>query len=138
MKKDFWLILNLAAAVGAHMPATQAAFEINAAQSRKETSKTSSARYSANGESKPFGFYGRRANLSWRPSGEAGLNGMESIPSYAFGSEGRRDSTEGEREPSSRSMAIPKCSALVLRDILGLTGSNLAAALGFAALARST
>jgi len=33
MKKDFWLILNLAAAVGAHMPATHAAFEVNAAQS---------------------------------------------------------------------------------------------------------
>jgi 3-hydroxyisobutyrate dehydrogenase-like beta-hydroxyacid dehydrogenase len=33
MNKDFGLILNLAAAVGAEMPATQAAFEVNAAQS---------------------------------------------------------------------------------------------------------
>src|SRR3984893_18577214 len=33
MKKGFWLILNLAAAVGAQMPATRAAFEINAAES---------------------------------------------------------------------------------------------------------
>jgi 3-hydroxyisobutyrate dehydrogenase-like beta-hydroxyacid dehydrogenase len=33
MAKDFWLILNLAAAVGARMPATQAAFEVNAEQS---------------------------------------------------------------------------------------------------------
>ena len=33
MNKDFGLILKLAAAVGAPMPATRAAFEINAAQS---------------------------------------------------------------------------------------------------------
>ena len=33
MNKDFGLILNLAAAVGAEMPATRAAFEVNAAQS---------------------------------------------------------------------------------------------------------
>ena len=33
MNKDLTLILNLAAAVGAEMPATRAAFEINAAQS---------------------------------------------------------------------------------------------------------
>jgi 3-hydroxyisobutyrate dehydrogenase-like beta-hydroxyacid dehydrogenase len=33
MNKDFRLILNLAAAVGAEMPATRAAFEVNAAQS---------------------------------------------------------------------------------------------------------
>ena len=33
MSKDFGLILNLAAAVGAQMPATRAAFEVNAAQS---------------------------------------------------------------------------------------------------------
>jgi 3-hydroxyisobutyrate dehydrogenase len=33
MNKDFGLILNLAAAVGAAMPATRAAFEVNAAQS---------------------------------------------------------------------------------------------------------
>jgi len=32
MKKDFWLILNLAAAVGAQMPATDVAFAINARQ----------------------------------------------------------------------------------------------------------
>jgi 3-hydroxyisobutyrate dehydrogenase-like beta-hydroxyacid dehydrogenase len=32
MNKDFGLILNLAAAVGAQMPATRAAFEVNAAQ----------------------------------------------------------------------------------------------------------
>jgi 3-hydroxyisobutyrate dehydrogenase-like beta-hydroxyacid dehydrogenase len=33
MNKDFGLILNLAAAVGAQMPATRAAYEVNAAQS---------------------------------------------------------------------------------------------------------
>jgi 3-hydroxyisobutyrate dehydrogenase-like beta-hydroxyacid dehydrogenase len=33
MNKDFGLILNLAAAVGARMPATGAAFEVNARQS---------------------------------------------------------------------------------------------------------
>jgi len=33
MNKDFGLILNLAAAVGAQMPATRAAFEVNAEQS---------------------------------------------------------------------------------------------------------
>jgi hypothetical protein len=32
MNKDFGLILNLAAALGAQMPATRAAFEVNAAQ----------------------------------------------------------------------------------------------------------
>jgi len=35
MNKDFGLILNLAAAVGAHMPATRAAYEVNAAQSEQ-------------------------------------------------------------------------------------------------------
>ena len=35
MNKDFGLILNLAAAVGAQMPATRAAFEVNAAQSAR-------------------------------------------------------------------------------------------------------
>jgi 3-hydroxyisobutyrate dehydrogenase-like beta-hydroxyacid dehydrogenase len=33
MHKDFGLILNLAAAVGAQMPAAHAAFAVNAAQS---------------------------------------------------------------------------------------------------------
>jgi 3-hydroxyisobutyrate dehydrogenase-like beta-hydroxyacid dehydrogenase len=33
MNKDFTLILNLAATVGAEMPATRVAFEVNAAQS---------------------------------------------------------------------------------------------------------
>jgi hypothetical protein len=33
MNKDFGLILNLAAAVAAEMPAARAAFEVNAAQS---------------------------------------------------------------------------------------------------------
>ena len=35
MNKDFGLILNLAAAVGAHMPATRAAYEVNAMQSEQ-------------------------------------------------------------------------------------------------------
>jgi 3-hydroxyisobutyrate dehydrogenase-like beta-hydroxyacid dehydrogenase len=35
MNKDFGLILNLAAAVGAPMPAAHAAFEVNAAQSNQ-------------------------------------------------------------------------------------------------------
>jgi 3-hydroxyisobutyrate dehydrogenase-like beta-hydroxyacid dehydrogenase len=43
MAKDFWLILNLAAAVGARMPATQAAFEVNAAQSEQGNEQDFSA-----------------------------------------------------------------------------------------------
>jgi 3-hydroxyisobutyrate dehydrogenase len=39
MNKDFGLILNLAASVGAEMPATRAALEINAAQSAQGRSK---------------------------------------------------------------------------------------------------
>jgi 3-hydroxyisobutyrate dehydrogenase-like beta-hydroxyacid dehydrogenase len=35
MNKDFGLILNLAAEVGAHMPATRAAYEVNATQSEQ-------------------------------------------------------------------------------------------------------
>jgi len=35
MNKDFGLILNLAAAVGAQMPATRAAYEVNAMQSEQ-------------------------------------------------------------------------------------------------------
>jgi 3-hydroxyisobutyrate dehydrogenase-like beta-hydroxyacid dehydrogenase len=43
MNKDFGLILNLAAAVGARMPAAQAAFEINARQTDKEAEQDFSA-----------------------------------------------------------------------------------------------
>src|SRR5712671_7535219 len=43
MNKDFGLILNLAAAVGARMPATQAAFEVNAAQSEQGNEQDFSA-----------------------------------------------------------------------------------------------
>ena len=43
MNKDFGLILNLAAAVGARMPAAGAAFEINARQSEQETEQDFSA-----------------------------------------------------------------------------------------------
>src|SRR5467141_2975130 len=43
MNKEFAMILNLAAAVGAHMPATQAAFEINAAQSAQGNEQDFSA-----------------------------------------------------------------------------------------------
>jgi 3-hydroxyisobutyrate dehydrogenase-like beta-hydroxyacid dehydrogenase len=35
MNKDFGLILNLAAAVGAHMPATRAAYEVNEMQAEQ-------------------------------------------------------------------------------------------------------
>jgi 3-hydroxyisobutyrate dehydrogenase-like beta-hydroxyacid dehydrogenase len=35
MNKDFGLILRLAATVGAHMPATRAAYEVNATQSEQ-------------------------------------------------------------------------------------------------------
>jgi 3-hydroxyisobutyrate dehydrogenase-like beta-hydroxyacid dehydrogenase len=35
MNKDFGLILSLAAAVGAHMPAGRAAYEVNAMQSEE-------------------------------------------------------------------------------------------------------
>jgi hypothetical protein len=35
MNKDFGLILNLATAVGAQMPATRAAYEVNAMQSEQ-------------------------------------------------------------------------------------------------------
>ncbi len=43
MNKDFGLILSLAAAVGAEMPATRAAFEINAAQSAQAQEQDFSA-----------------------------------------------------------------------------------------------
>jgi 3-hydroxyisobutyrate dehydrogenase-like beta-hydroxyacid dehydrogenase len=43
MNKDFGLILNLAAAVGAQMPVTRAAFEINAAQSAEAIEQDFSA-----------------------------------------------------------------------------------------------
>jgi 3-hydroxyisobutyrate dehydrogenase-like beta-hydroxyacid dehydrogenase len=43
MKKDFLLILNLAAAVGAQMPATRAAFEVNTAQSAQGNEQDFSA-----------------------------------------------------------------------------------------------
>jgi 3-hydroxyisobutyrate dehydrogenase-like beta-hydroxyacid dehydrogenase len=43
MNKDFGLILNLAAAVRAHMPATQAAYEVNAMQSEQGTEQDFSA-----------------------------------------------------------------------------------------------
>jgi 3-hydroxyisobutyrate dehydrogenase len=43
MSKDFGLILNLAAAVGAEMPATRAAFEVNAAQSAQGAEQDFSA-----------------------------------------------------------------------------------------------
>jgi len=43
MHKDFGLILNLAAAVGARMPATGAAFEVNAKQSDEGTEQDFSA-----------------------------------------------------------------------------------------------
>jgi len=43
MNKDFGLILNLAAAVGAEMPATRSAFEVNAAQSAQGAEQDFSA-----------------------------------------------------------------------------------------------
>lgn len=43
MKKDFWLILNLAAAVGARIPATEAAFEVNSKQSQQGSEQDFSA-----------------------------------------------------------------------------------------------
>jgi 3-hydroxyisobutyrate dehydrogenase-like beta-hydroxyacid dehydrogenase len=43
MNKDFGLILNLAAEVGAQMPAAKAAFEVNAAQSAHENEQDFSA-----------------------------------------------------------------------------------------------
>src|SRR6202158_2762928 len=43
MNKDFGLILNLAAAVGAQMPATRAAFEVNAAQAAEAIEQDFSA-----------------------------------------------------------------------------------------------
>ena len=43
MNKDFGLILNLAAEVGAQMPATQAAFEINSAQAAEGSEQDFSA-----------------------------------------------------------------------------------------------
>jgi 3-hydroxyisobutyrate dehydrogenase-like beta-hydroxyacid dehydrogenase len=43
MNKDFGLILNLAAAVGARMPATAAAFEVNARQSEQGNEQDFSA-----------------------------------------------------------------------------------------------
>jgi 3-hydroxyisobutyrate dehydrogenase len=43
MNKDFGLILNLAAAVGAHMPATRAAYEVNEKQSEQGNEEDFSA-----------------------------------------------------------------------------------------------
>jgi len=43
MNKDFGLILNLAAAVGAQMPATRAAYEVNAMQSKQGAEQDFSA-----------------------------------------------------------------------------------------------
>jgi hypothetical protein len=43
MNKDFGLILNLAAEVGAQMPAAKAAFEVNAAQSAQGNEQDFSA-----------------------------------------------------------------------------------------------
>jgi 3-hydroxyisobutyrate dehydrogenase-like beta-hydroxyacid dehydrogenase len=43
MKKDFWLILNLAAAVGARVPATEVAFEVNATQAEQGNDEDFSA-----------------------------------------------------------------------------------------------
>jgi 3-hydroxyisobutyrate dehydrogenase len=43
MNKDFGLILNLAAAVGAHMPATRAAYEVNEKQSEQGNEQDFSA-----------------------------------------------------------------------------------------------
>jgi 3-hydroxyisobutyrate dehydrogenase-like beta-hydroxyacid dehydrogenase len=43
MNKDFGLILNLAAAVGARMPATGAAFEVNARQAEQQLEQDFSA-----------------------------------------------------------------------------------------------
>lgn len=43
MNKDFGLILNLAAAVRAYMPATRAAYEVNAMQSEQGTEQDFSA-----------------------------------------------------------------------------------------------
>jgi len=43
MNKDFGLILNLAAALGAQMPATRAAFQVNAAQSAQAQEQDFSA-----------------------------------------------------------------------------------------------
>jgi 3-hydroxyisobutyrate dehydrogenase len=43
MKKDFWLILNLAAAVQARMPATEAAFEVNATETEQGSEQDFSA-----------------------------------------------------------------------------------------------
>jgi 3-hydroxyisobutyrate dehydrogenase len=43
INKDFGLILNLAAAVRAHMPATRAAYEVNAMQSEQGTEQGFSA-----------------------------------------------------------------------------------------------
>ena len=43
MNKDFGLILDLAAAVGARMPATRAAYEVNAMQSEQGTEQDFSA-----------------------------------------------------------------------------------------------
>ncbi len=43
MNKDFGLILKLAAAVGAHMPAARAAYEVNAKQSEQRIEQDLSA-----------------------------------------------------------------------------------------------
>jgi 3-hydroxyisobutyrate dehydrogenase-like beta-hydroxyacid dehydrogenase len=64
MKKDFWLILNLAAAVQARMPATEAAFEVNASQSEQGNEQDFSAVIQQ---------MQKQAQLSSRDKGRSGL-----------------------------------------------------------------
>jgi hypothetical protein len=74
MNKDFGLILNLAAAVGAEMPATRAAFEVNEAQSAQGQEQDFSAVILEMEKKAHLGFRGQCADSRWhRFSGKVGL-----------------------------------------------------------------
>jgi 3-hydroxyisobutyrate dehydrogenase-like beta-hydroxyacid dehydrogenase len=96
MKKDLWLILNLAAAVGARMPATEAAFQVNALQSEQRNEEDFSAVILQ---------MERQAHLRLRNEGRTAIpalqgsrsDGTDSFPAGPDGNRSGNDSTEGER-----------------------------------------
>jgi 3-hydroxyisobutyrate dehydrogenase-like beta-hydroxyacid dehydrogenase len=96
MKKDLWLILNLAAAVGARMPATEAAFQVNATQSEQGNEQDFSAVILQ---------MEKQAHLRLRDEGRTAIpalegnrsNGTESFPAGPDRSRSGNDSIEGKR-----------------------------------------
>ena len=80
MNKDFGLILNLAAAVGARMPAAGAAFEINARQLNQGQGTRFLCGNSTDGKTGPFGPYRTKGRTRLVPVERRRPNGMESAP----------------------------------------------------------